>query len=69
MAASVRMNKLKETVQLINKSHLRQQLTRVCVCVCVKTKRTIARNIFGQSGTEIMRTYPIRKHLRNIIKF
>ena len=27
MAASVRMNKLKETIQVKNKNHLRQQLT------------------------------------------
>ena len=66
MAASARMSKLKETVQVKNKNHLRQQLT---ACVCVKTKRTIAGNVFSQSGTEIMRTYPIRKHLWNIIKF
>ena len=33
MAASVRMNKLKETVQFKNKNHLRQQVT-ACVCVC-----------------------------------
>ena len=33
MAASVRMNKLEETLQVKNKNHLRQQLTtRVCVC-------------------------------------
>ena len=37
--------------------------------VCVKTKRNIPRNVFSQSGTEIMWTYPIRKHLWNIIKF
>ena len=54
MAASVRMNKLKETVQVKNKNHLRQQLT-ACLCVCVKTKRTIAGNVFSQSGTEIMK--------------
>ena len=30
MAASIRMNKLKETVQVKNKNHLLQQLT-VCV--------------------------------------
>ena len=40
-----------------------------CMCVCVKTKRIIAGNVFSQSGTEIMRTYPIRKHLWNIMKF
>ena len=33
MAASVRVNSFKETVQVKNKSHLRQQLT---ACVCVK---------------------------------
>ena len=47
MAASVRMNKLKETVQLINKSHLRQQLTRVCVCVCVcEDKKNYSKKYF-----------------------
>ena len=54
MAVSVRISELKETVQ-------------VTACVCVKTKRTIAGNVFSQSSTEIMRTYPIRKHLWNII--
>ena len=69
MAASVRLNKLKEPVQVKNKNLLRQQLTAfVCVCVCVKTKRTIAGNVFSDSGAEIMRTYPIRKHLWNIIQ-
>ena len=76
-AATVRLNKLKETIQVKNKNHLRQQLTAyvcvcVCVCVCVvvmKTKRTTAGNVFSQSGTEIIRTYPIRKHIWNIIKF
>ena len=34
MAASVRLNKLKETIQVKNKEHLRQQLT-ACVCVVV----------------------------------
>ena len=56
MAVSVRMSELKETVQ-------------ITACVCVKTKRTIAGNVYSQSGTEIMRTYPIRKYLWNIIKF
>ena len=37
MAASVRLNKLKETVQVKNKNHLRQQLT-ACVCVCEDKK-------------------------------
>ena len=32
MAASVHLNKLKETVQVNNENHLRQQLT-ACVCV------------------------------------
>ena len=36
--------------------------------VGVKTKRNIAGNVFSQSGAEIMRTSPIRKHLWNIIK-
>ena len=65
MAASVRMSKLKETVQVKKKSFTS---TTHCMCVCVKTKRTIAGNVFSQSGTEIMRTYPIKKHLWNIIK-
>ena len=75
MAASVRLNKLEEPVQVKNKNyvnnslHLRQQLTAFVCGVCVKTKRTIAGNVFSHSGTEIMRTYPIRKHLWNIIKF
>ena len=34
MAASVYLSKLKETIQVKNKSHLRQQLT-ACVCVVV----------------------------------
>ena len=36
MAASVRVNKLKEAVQVKNKSHLRQQLT---ACVCEELRR------------------------------
>ena len=52
MAASVRMNKLKETAHVKNKNHLRQQLT---ACVCEdKKKYTIPGNVFSQSGTEIM---------------
>ena len=66
MVASVRMNELEETVQVKNINHLRQQFT---ACVCVKTKRTVAGNVFSQPGTEIMRNYPIRKHLWNMIKF
>ena len=67
MAASVRVNKLKETIQVKNKDHLRQQLI---ACVLLKkTKRTIAANDFSQSGTEIIRNYPISKHLWSIITF
>ena len=36
MAASVRMNKLKETAHVKNKNHLRQQLT---ACVCEDKKK------------------------------
>ena len=32
----------------------------MCIVVTKKTKRTIAGNVFSQSGTEIIRTYPIR---------
>ena len=35
MAATVRMNKLKETVQVKNKSHLRQQFIACGMCVVV----------------------------------
>ena len=58
------MNKLKRNRSGQKYKSFTSQLT---ACVCVKTKRTIAGNVFSQSSTEIMRTYPIRKHLWNII--
>ena len=48
MAASVRMNKLKETVKVKNKNHLREQLIAY---VCVKTKRT-KREMFSASQVQ-----------------
>ena len=39
------------------------------VAVMRGAKRAIAGDVFSQSGTEIVETYPIRKHLWDIIKF
>ena len=44
----------------------------MCACIVVMKedrKKTMAGNVFSQLGTEIMRTYPIRKDLWNIINF
>ena len=65
VAASAHMNKLKEAVGQKSKPFTS---TTHCMCLYVKTKRIIAGNVFSQSGTVIMRTYPIRKRLWNIIK-
>ena len=65
MTASAHMNKLKETVGQKSKPFTS---TTHCICLYVKTKRTIAENVFSQSGTKIVRTYPIRKRLWKIIK-
>ena len=69
MAASVRMNKLKETIQVKNKNHLRQQLTDVCCCN-ERRQKELSREMFSASQVQrFMRTYPIRKRLWNVIKF
>ena len=50
-AATVRLNKLKETIQVKNKNHLRQQLTAyvcVCVCVCVCCSNEDKKNYSGK---------------------
>ena len=44
VAASVRMNKLKETIQVKNKNHLRQQL--MCVVVMKDDKKSYRKKCF-----------------------
>ena len=46
VAASVRMNKLKETIQVKNKNHLRQQLTVMCVVVMKDDKKNYRKKCF-----------------------
>ena len=51
MAASVRVNKLKETIQVKNKNHLRQQLITLCCCN-ERRQKELSRQMFSASQVQ-----------------
>ena len=51
MAASVRMSKLKETIQVKNKNHLRQQPRHVCCCNERRQKK-LSQEMFSASQVQ-----------------
>ena len=59
MAASLRMNKLKQTIQIKNKIIYVNNSPYVCCCN-ERRQKELSREIFSASQvTEIIRTYPI----------